>query len=104
MQADFPPSSSEEGTRLRPVISPMCRPTSEPVKVTMLTPGCPIIVSPMTVPSPVTMLTTPGGSPTSSKMSIRAKVDSGVTSEGLSTTVHPAARAGATLAAIWWSG
>ena len=37
-------------------------------------------------------------------ISARMKALSGATSLGLSTTVQPAARAGATLATIWWSG
>ncbi len=37
-------------------------------------------------------------------ISARMNALSGVTSLGLSTTVQPAARAGATLAMIWWSG
>ncbi len=46
-------------------------------------------------PSPVTMLTTPGGRPTSRQISAKAKAVSGVNSAGLSTTVLPMARAGA---------
>ena len=37
-------------------------------------------------------------------ISARMKAFSGATSLGFSTTVQPAASAGATLAAIWWSG
>ena len=37
-------------------------------------------------------------------ISARMNALRGATSDGFSTTVHPAASAGATLAAIWWSG
>jgi hypothetical protein len=64
----------------------------------------PAIASPTTGPKPVTRLNTPAGRPSSSKLSARTKAFSGATSLGLSTTVHPAASAGATLAAIWCKG
>ena len=44
---------------------------------------------------PVTMLTTPSGRPTSSQMRLKASAVSGVKRAGLSTTVLPAASAGA---------
>ena len=53
---------------------------------------------------PVTRLKTPAGSPTASITSVSRKALSGVTSLGFSTTVQPAASAGATLATIWFSG
>ncbi len=62
------------------------------------------MASPTTGPVPVTRLNTPGGRPTESMTSARMKASSGATSDGLSTTVQPAARAGATLATIWCSG
>ena len=66
--------------------------------------GCATIASPTTGPVPVTRLKTPAGSPTSSTISASTKALSGTTSLGFSTTVQPAASAGATLLAIWWSG
>ena len=60
--------------------------------------------SPTVGPSPLRRLKTPAGSPASSTTSASRKALSGATSDGLTTTVHPAARAGATLAAIWASG
>jgi hypothetical protein len=66
----------------------------------MSTPACAAIASPTTGPKPVTRFRTSAGTPTSSKISARTKAFSGVTSLGLSTTVHPAAIAGATFAAI----
>ena len=70
----------------------------------MSTPGWAAIASPTTGPVPVTRLKTPAGRPAASITSASRKALSGVTSLGLSTTVQPAARAGATLAAIWFSG
>src|ERR1039458_4797755 len=52
----------------------------------------------------VTRLNTPAGRPAAWMISASTKALSGATSEGLSTTVQPAASAGATLAAIWCSG
>ena len=76
----------------------------EPVNDTMSMSGWPAIASPTTGPVPDTRLKTPAGSPTSSMISARMKALSGVTSLGFSTIVQPAARAGATLLAIWCSG
>ena len=47
--------------------------------------------------SPVTMFSTPGGSPAASATSPSTNVSSGVEGAGLSTTVQPAASAGASL-------
>ncbi len=55
---------------------------------------------PPTRPVPQSRLKTPAGSPAASMISARMKALSGATSLGLSTTVQPAASAGATLAAI----
>ncbi len=55
-------------------------------------------------PSPVMMFTTPAGSPMSSSMSAKQSAVSGVYSAGLSTTVFPAARAGAIFHASISSG
>ena len=73
----------------------------EPVKETMSTLGWVTMASPTTGPMPVTRLKTPAGSPTSSMTSARAKAFRGATSLGLSTTVQPAARAGATFRTTW---
>ena len=81
----------------------MCRPTSvEPVKAIRSTPGCWSSASPAPGPSPVTTLTTPGGS--SSKARAIIRLESGFWWGGLATTVFPAARAGATFQAISSSG
>ena len=55
-------------------------------------------------PSPVTMLSTPGGSPDSCASSANASAVSGVNSAGLSTIVFPAASAGAIFHASISSG
>ena len=49
--------------------------------------------SPTTGPTPVTRLNTPGGKPISSMISARMNALTGATSDGLSTTVQPAASA-----------
>ena len=55
-------------------------------------------------PSPVTTLSTPGGSPASCASSANSSAVSGVNSAGLSTTVLPAASAGAIFHASISSG
>ncbi len=105
ISGDLPPSSSD--TRLTDCeASSMTRlPASvEPVNDTMSTSGWTAMASPTTGPTPVTRLKTPAGRPTDSTISARTNAFSGATSEGLTTTVQPAASAGATLAAIWCSG
>ena len=56
------------------------------------------------VVSPVTTLTTPGGSPASAQTSAKSRADSGVRKAGLMMTVLPMARAGATTRARDRSG
>ena len=70
----------------------------------MSTLGCAAIASPTTGPTPLTRLKTPGGRPTSSITSARMKALIGATSLGFSTTVQPAASAGATFSTTWYSG
>ena len=102
---DLPPSSSATGLTVAAASSETRLPALvEPVKETMSTPGWPATASPATGPVPLTRLKTPGGSPADSMISARMKAFSGTTSLGFSTTVQPAARAGATLSAIWFSG
>jgi hypothetical protein len=102
---DLPPSSIATGFTVAAASSLTRRPARvEPVKETMSTSRCPTIASPTTGPIPVTRLKTPAGRPTASITSASWKAFRGVTSLGFSTTVQPAARAGATLAAIWFSG
>ena len=105
MFADFPPSS--RATRLIVPAATSCtrRPAAtDPVNDTMSTPGCAASASPASGPTPWTTLNTPAGSPASAVIVASAPAVSGATSEGLSTTVHPATRAGASLATTWCSG
>ena len=62
------------------------------------------MASPTVGPSPLTRLKTPGGTPASSRISAKIMASSGAISLGFSTMVQPAARAGATLQAIWFCG
>lgn len=66
----------------------------EPVKETMAMSGCVISACPATGPVPVTMLMTPSGMPASWAASANITEVSGVSSDGLSTMVLPAATAG----------
>ena len=63
MNGDLPPSSSVSALPEPAVASRIFRPTSvEPVKAILSTPSWRTISSPV-APSPVTMLTTPAGTP-----------------------------------------
>jgi hypothetical protein len=96
MCGDLPPSSSETFFMLPVAAVVTSRPTSvEPVKATLSTPGWAAMAAPTTLPGPVTTLITPGGKPAFSASSASRKVDSEVSSAGLSTTVLPIASAGA---------
>ena len=94
--ADLPPSSSVTRLKLPAAPCMMRRPTpGEPVKVTLSTSGWFTSRSPTTLPSPVTTLNTPSGTPASSASSASRSADSGVSSAGFTTSVQPQARAGA---------
>jgi hypothetical protein len=75
----------------------------DPVKAILSTSGWPTSAAPVR-PSPVMMLTTPGGSPASSHSSANRIAVSEVNSAGLSTTVFPVAIAGAIFHASMSSG
>ena len=103
---DLPPSSSETFLKvlaassftLAPVVLP-------PVKATLATFGWVTRGSPTTAPYPVTTLTTPGGNPDSAITSFtNSSTDADVYSDGLMTTVHPAAKAGASFQVVSISG
>ncbi len=109
MLGDLPPSSC--ATRLTVSAAALATSTParvEPVNDTMSMSGCPEIAAPTPGPSPLTRLKTPAGAPAdlhaASMISARMVASMGAISLGLSTTVHPAARAGATLQATWFSG
>ena len=55
-------------------------------------------------PAPVMMFTTPGGRSASAMISASTRIDNGVVSAGLITTVFPAASAGAIFQAAISSG
>ena len=76
----------------------------DPVNATLSTPGCLTRYAPVVGPSPGTMLITPGGNPTSAASSARRSALSGVCGSGLSTTVQPAASAGASFHVVISSG
>ena len=83
----------------------MPRPTSvEPVKAILATSGCSTSRAPQTLPGPATTFSTPSGTPASRAMRSSSRAVSGVSSAGLSTTVLPAARAGATFHEAMTSG
>ena len=76
---------------------------SPPVKLTRSTSSCSTSAAP-TAPGPRTRLTAPAGTPASSSSATSQTVVSGVTSLGLTTTVQPAASAGASFHEICSSG
>ncbi len=96
MLADFPPSSSVTRFTCSAHPAMICLPTAvDPVKTTFRTAGCVTNRCPTTDPLPATTSNTPGGKPASKANSPSRSAVSGVSSAGLSTTVLPAASAGA---------
>ena len=92
----LPPSSAVNGTRLRAAATPMWRAVSgEPVNDTRRTRGSATSAAPTSSPMPWTRLKTPGGRSASATRSASSEHESGDHSAGLSTTVQPAASAGA---------
>ena len=93
----LPPSSSVTRFNWSAQVRMMSFPISfEPVKLILSTRGWVRSGPPASGPRPVTTLRTPGGRPASWTMRASSSAESGVCSAGLSTTVHPAASAGAT--------
>ena len=93
----MPPSSAVKGTMLAAAAAPMRRAVSgEPVKLMRRTRGATVRAAPTSAPTPCTRLNAPGGRPASAVRSASSDADSGDHSAGLSTTLLPAARAGAT--------
>ena len=81
------------------------RPTGvDPVNVTTSTSRWPASAVPTSPPAPVMTLKTPSGRPASVASRARVSVVSGVSSAGLMTTLHPAARAGSTFHTAICSG
>jgi len=95
MIAFLPPISSVTRLPSRPAIALMPSPTSvEPVKESAWTCGCSTSGAPTWEPEPNTRLSTPPGSPASSKMRTKCHAISGVSPAGLNTAVLPATSAG----------
>ena len=96
MCGDFPPSSRVTRLRLSTEACRICLPVAvEPVNETLSMAMWPAIAAPAVSPKPVTMLTTPPGSPVSARISPNRNAVSGVCSAGLRITVLPQASAGA---------
>jgi len=101
----LPPSSSVRRLTVSAHCADSSLPTSvEPVNEISRTAGLAHRVRPMAGASPVITLSTPAGSPARCPSSAMASADSGVCSAGLSTTVQPAASAGAALRVIMAAG
>ena len=101
MKGALPPSSSERRLSVGAQAAASSLPTPvEPVKLSLRTSGAAhstAAVSSWLVPS--TTFSTPGGSPASCATRASASAESGVSMDGRSTTVQPAASAGASLRA-----
>src|SRR4051794_41422783 len=97
MLGDLPPNSSDTFLNVLAASSLTRAPvTVPPVNATFATFGCVTNGSPATAPYPVTTLITPGGmSAASITRRMNSSSDAEVYSDGLITTVQPAASAGA---------
>ena len=102
---DLPPSSNVTGLRFSAAATATLRPVAvDPVNATLSTPGCAARWAPGAPVEEVTTLTTPSGMPARATSSANPRVEPGACSEGLTTTVQPAARAGATFQLMSSSG
>src|SRR6266576_1080583 len=91
----LPPNSSEQCLKLFAAVVPMVRPTAlDPVNDTARTSGCSSMGAPVCGPNPVTIFTTPFGTPASASTRTRLNVESGVSCAGLITQVLPQTSAG----------
>src|SRR5438132_195344 len=105
MAADLPPSSSVHFLMVDEASCMIRRPTSvEPVNATLSTSSLETSSSPAAAPGPERTLTTPSGMPASTHSRPIANVVNGVYEAGLTTTVLPAAMAGAIFHAAIWMG
>ena len=103
--ADLPPSSWATRFTVGAAFCATATPARvEPVNDTIATSGCVLIAVPATGPSPFTRLKTPAGTPAASRISAKIMASKGAISLGFNTIVQPAAKAGATLTAIWLIG
>src|SRR4051794_33696477 len=95
MLALLPPSSRRHRRRRAPTDDATARPpVTLPVKTIFATRSSSTSAAPLSRP-PVTTLITPGGRPASTARRASSMLDAGVISDGLRTSVFPAARAGA---------
>src|SRR5688572_2646836 len=103
---DLPPHSSSTGFPFeRPASCMILRPvTVDPVNDIKSTSGCSASALPTIEPSPGTTFSTPGGSPASIASSANLSAELDAISDGLSTTVLPAASAGANLSTALTDG
>ena len=105
MYADLPPSSRNTFFTVSLAAAMMRRPTAvEPVKLTMSTRGSVVSTSPTSTALDEITLRTPGGRSVSAAMRANDWVTHGVSGGPFTTTVQPAASAGATFARVIWSG
>jgi hypothetical protein len=91
----LPPISRWTFLKVRAHTSLMRRPVSvDPVNDTTDTSGCSTMGAAAPGPSPMTRLTTPGGTPASTSVCTKLMAVSGASSAGLKTTVLPQISAG----------
>jgi hypothetical protein len=102
----LPPSSRNTFFTVSLAARMMARPVGvEPVKLTMSTRGSVTSASPAAGVEALTTLTTPAGMSVCSATSLAsAALTHGVCGGPLTTTVHPAASAGTSLASVIWTG
>ena len=105
MNGALPPSSSDSFLTVPAHCAIRILPTSvDPVNDSLRTMGLAVSSPPISVADPVTMLSTPFGTPARSASSPSASAENGVCDAGLRTTVQPAAIAGPALRVIIASG
>ncbi|VWB90748.1 hypothetical protein BLA6993_04328 [Burkholderia lata] len=105
MNGALPPSSSDSFFSVSADCFASSLPTRvEPVNDSLRTTDELVSVSPIATASPDTTLNTPAGTPARSASTASANADSGVSSDGFSTIVQPAASAGPALRVIIASG
>src|SRR5262249_56224278 len=105
MLNDLPPSSNVTRLSVSAALLTMILPTAAlPVKAILSTLGCATIAAPAVSPKPLTIFTTPGGSPACSSQLVNSNAVRGVCSAGFRMQVQPAAMAGASFQAAISSG
>ena len=104
--ADFPPSSRNTRFTVALAAAMICRPTGvDPVNDTTSMSGCVVSSAPTALSDDDSTLTTPAGMSVDSAIRLPStSVVHGVSGAPLSTTVHPAANAGASFATASWIG